>query len=347
MSDDTLRTSRPKRTPSAEKKMHGTTVKTMAVKEMFVSLSENLNEISNSVLVGADDSHLDIKESEMKFSSQRGRTGSFSDNDSPWQNGQFKSPKEIARYYSELGDWWNVLPKTDFTYYESSKWYRKEIAPGIPVIPNLARPPLHPVEKKSRFNLFSRSSGSTFETSSSNGKSQFTRFPILQQENKSFLSKLSDFFIDCLLGLLCLPYDLLFGNYWSWSSRTSSVTGRNSRNTSAWWTAPFRWTYQLMMLVFAWEIMILVSVRRFFKDLRLRTAFKLFLLLSIISSMVLAYGHYGVELSAIQMPSINISDLQNFTEWDYSGAIEMLKPLNISWAYDQYANLVNIGWVYE
>ncbi|XP_039300599.1 uncharacterized protein LOC120355915, partial [Nilaparvata lugens] len=184
---------------------------------------------------------------------------------------------------------------------------------------------------------------STFE-SSSNGKSQLTRPPIIQEPNKSFLTKVADFFIDLLLGILCLPYDLIFGNYWS---TTAPVTGRNSSEQSAWWTAPFRWTYQLMMMLFSWEIKILISVRQAFHNFGLRTAFKLFLLLVIIGGMVFAYGYYGVELDTIQMPSINISDLQNFTNWDYSGAIELLKPLNMSWAYDHYANYMNIGWIYQ
>ncbi|XP_039282396.1 uncharacterized protein LOC111047601 isoform X2 [Nilaparvata lugens] len=339
---DTLRAPRLKgsQTPRTPKKMPR---KILTVKKTHTStFSEDWN-VSSSLIEGTNGVH---KEAEMDLTgTPRCRADSFHDKDSPWQNGQFKSPKEIVRYYrQQFGDWWNVLPKTDFTYDERSKWYRKEIAPGIPVIPNLARPPLHPAQHKSRFSLFSRSTESTFESSSTNGKSQLTRPPIIQEPNKSFLTKVADFFIDLLLGILCLPYDLIFGNYWS---TTAPVTGRNSSKQSAWWSAPFRWTYQLMMMLFSWEIKILISVRQAFHNFGLRTAFKLFLLLVIIGGMVFAYGYYGVELDNIQMPSINISDLQNFTNWDYSGAIELLKPLNMSWAYDQYANYSNIGWIYQ
>ncbi|XP_039300364.1 uncharacterized protein LOC111050181 isoform X1 [Nilaparvata lugens] len=59
----------------------------------------------------------------------------FEEEESPWQNGHYKPVSEIVAYYRSLGDWWNVLPKTDYTYNPMSKWYRKEIAPGIPMIP--------------------------------------------------------------------------------------------------------------------------------------------------------------------------------------------------------------------
>ncbi|XP_046407094.1 uncharacterized protein LOC124171797 isoform X2 [Ischnura elegans] len=44
--------------------------------------------------------------------------------------------------YKKSGDWWNVFPKTDYTYSEYSA-HRKEIAPGIVNMPNMSRQGLH------------------------------------------------------------------------------------------------------------------------------------------------------------------------------------------------------------
>ncbi|KAK7788651.1 hypothetical protein R5R35_013077 [Gryllus longicercus] len=45
-------------------------------------------------------------------------------------------------FYKAAGEWWNVFPKTDYTYSKSSTC-RKEIAPGVMTMPNMSRSPLH------------------------------------------------------------------------------------------------------------------------------------------------------------------------------------------------------------
>lgn len=40
-----------------------------------------------------------------------------------------------------------VLPKTDNTYSPGSKYYKYEVSPGIPFIPNMSRLPLKSYEK--------------------------------------------------------------------------------------------------------------------------------------------------------------------------------------------------------
>lgn len=40
-----------------------------------------------------------------------------------------------------------VLPKTDNTYSPASKYYKYEVSPGIPFIPNMSRIPLKSYEK--------------------------------------------------------------------------------------------------------------------------------------------------------------------------------------------------------
>jgi len=42
---------------------------------------------------------------------------------------------------------YRVLPKTDNTYSPGSKYYKYEVSPGIPLIPNMSRLPLKSYEK--------------------------------------------------------------------------------------------------------------------------------------------------------------------------------------------------------
>lgn len=42
---------------------------------------------------------------------------------------------------------YRILPKTDNTYSPGSKYYKHEVSPGIPFIPNMSRPPLKSYEK--------------------------------------------------------------------------------------------------------------------------------------------------------------------------------------------------------
>ncbi|XP_054013999.1 klaroid protein-like [Hylaeus anthracinus] len=44
--------------------------------------------------------------------------------------------------YTKAGDWWNVFPKTDYTYAQTSTC-RYEVAPGILAIPNMSRRSIH------------------------------------------------------------------------------------------------------------------------------------------------------------------------------------------------------------
>lgn len=49
------------------------------------------------------------------------------------------SPEQVADYYKSLGDWQNVLPKTDYSYSPVSRFYKKKYNGVIPVIPNMSR----------------------------------------------------------------------------------------------------------------------------------------------------------------------------------------------------------------
>ncbi|XP_065204769.1 uncharacterized protein LOC135834734 isoform X2 [Planococcus citri] len=49
------------------------------------------------------------------------------------------TPEEVSDYYKSLGEWQNVLPKTDYTYSPMSQFYTKKINGNIPIIPNMSR----------------------------------------------------------------------------------------------------------------------------------------------------------------------------------------------------------------
>ncbi|XP_078040167.1 uncharacterized protein LOC144471721 [Augochlora pura] len=51
-------------------------------------------------------------------------------------------PSTAHEIYKQAGDWWNVFPKTDYTYSQTSQC-RYEIAPGILAMPNMSRRSIH------------------------------------------------------------------------------------------------------------------------------------------------------------------------------------------------------------
>ncbi|KYN08260.1 PREDICTED: uncharacterized protein LOC108775547 [Cyphomyrmex costatus] len=51
-------------------------------------------------------------------------------------------PGSAFEIYKRAGEWWNVFPKTDYTYSPTSQ-YRYEIAPGILAMPNMSRRSIH------------------------------------------------------------------------------------------------------------------------------------------------------------------------------------------------------------
>lgn len=59
--------------------------------------------------------------------------------DSKLKNFTNVSPSEVADYYKSLGEWQNVLPKTDYTYSPVSVYYTKKINGVIPIVPNMSR----------------------------------------------------------------------------------------------------------------------------------------------------------------------------------------------------------------
>ncbi|KAG7199545.1 hypothetical protein KM043_014156 [Ampulex compressa] len=51
-------------------------------------------------------------------------------------------PGSAYEIYKQVGEWWNVFPKTDYTYSQASQC-RYEIAPGILAMPNMSRRSIH------------------------------------------------------------------------------------------------------------------------------------------------------------------------------------------------------------
>ncbi|XP_026818378.1 uncharacterized protein LOC113557198 isoform X1 [Rhopalosiphum maidis] len=89
-------------------------------------------------------------------------------------SGPFKSPKEIVKFYNDFDGWQEVLPKTDNTYSPGSKYYKYEVSPGIPLIPNMSRLPLKSYEKTPLKQDFSEDQSSHIFNSSHIKKKLFT-----------------------------------------------------------------------------------------------------------------------------------------------------------------------------
>ncbi|XP_025419059.1 uncharacterized protein LOC112689519 isoform X2 [Sipha flava] len=89
-------------------------------------------------------------------------------------SGPSRSPKEIAKFYSTFDGWQEILPKTDNTYSPGSKYYKYEVSPGIPFIPNMSRPPLKSYEKTPLKSDFSEDQLDNIFTSSHIKKKLFT-----------------------------------------------------------------------------------------------------------------------------------------------------------------------------
>ncbi|XP_011707147.1 PREDICTED: uncharacterized protein LOC105462321 [Wasmannia auropunctata] len=75
-------------------------------------------------------------------------------------------PGSAYAIYKRAGEWWNVFPKTDYTYSPTSQC-RYEIAPGVLAMPNMSRRSIHAsdngsaVPQVSRRNLSQASRGTT------------------------------------------------------------------------------------------------------------------------------------------------------------------------------------------
>lgn len=65
------------------------------------------------------------------------------------------------------------FPKTDNTYLPSSKWYGYFVAPGIPLIPNLARKPLRDTMNKQQYTRSYAYRRRIIETSTSKSQTEY------------------------------------------------------------------------------------------------------------------------------------------------------------------------------
>ncbi|GAB1863849.1 Protein unc-84-like protein A [Camponotus japonicus] len=57
-------------------------------------------------------------------------------------------PESAYEIYKQAGEWWNVFPKTDYTYSQTSQC-RYEIAPGVLAMPNMSRRSIHADDNES------------------------------------------------------------------------------------------------------------------------------------------------------------------------------------------------------
>ncbi|XP_071443509.1 klaroid protein-like [Hetaerina americana] len=103
-----------------------------------ISPAKTLNQING---VYRTSNEKDANSRVNKIESQHLTDGKTSDYSSEGENIS-QDPYGAFQLYKRSGDWWNVFPKTDYTYSEYSP-HRKEIAPGIVNMPNMSRLGLH------------------------------------------------------------------------------------------------------------------------------------------------------------------------------------------------------------
>ncbi|XP_039299840.1 uncharacterized protein LOC120348935 isoform X2 [Nilaparvata lugens] len=225
----------------------------------------------------------------------------FEEEESPWQNGHYKSASEIVAYYRSLGDWWNVLPKTDFNYDPTSKWYRKEIAPGIPMIPNMARPPLHPKTPKVPFSgWYTREQTNTRSSARDNSVSSSCSSAV----KVSWYRRLVTTIVTAVTTIWVTVTSVTHIT----AGRTHNVNGIHAQRlkgrqlfqeSNAWWRLPFVWLYRLMMNILAVDIGILAAVRRSANRLRSsRTGVELVTILLLLLPLMLFFDFYRGMISA-------------------------------------------------
>ncbi|PBC25807.1 SUN domain-containing protein [Apis cerana cerana] len=92
---------------------------------------------------------------EVSFGYKKKKHRTFTSDYSSEETEQEESDKSYSAHeiYKKAGDWWNVFPKTDYTYSETSKC-RYEIAPGILAMPNMSRRSIHSNMKDSNQFLY-------------------------------------------------------------------------------------------------------------------------------------------------------------------------------------------------
>ncbi|XP_032674723.1 uncharacterized protein LOC116845771 isoform X2 [Odontomachus brunneus] len=79
-------------------------------------------------------------------------------------------PGSAYEIYKQAGEWWNVFPKTDYTYSQTSQC-RYEIAPGVLAMPNMSRRSIHMDDSGNNFvpQSCSQTSRRTTESGFSDG----------------------------------------------------------------------------------------------------------------------------------------------------------------------------------
>ncbi|XP_044582005.1 uncharacterized protein LOC123263369 isoform X2 [Cotesia glomerata] len=82
-----------------------------------------------------------IKISSKSLSPNKIITSDYSSDEGKFHDSS-RSPRSAYEIYKQVGDWWDVFPKTDYTYSPTSRC-RYEIAPGILAMPNMSRTSIH------------------------------------------------------------------------------------------------------------------------------------------------------------------------------------------------------------
>ncbi|XP_076753438.1 uncharacterized protein LOC143424930 [Xylocopa sonorina] len=100
-------------------------------------------------------------------------------------------PSSAHEIYRQAGDWWNVFPKTDYTYSERSQC-RYEIAPGILAMPNMSRRSIHSNAQDFSRVEHNRSESGICETTSAEEENTRKTEERMPMSNEFYVSHTSD-----------------------------------------------------------------------------------------------------------------------------------------------------------
>ncbi|CAL7942808.1 unnamed protein product [Xylocopa violacea] len=151
------RRSATKISPVSGSKVNDQSIKTMVERKKQLVTAETM---SDNVNKQDENSHVGTKKGERRSERQRAKkqmfangqtennfplsslTSDYSSEESGREEDSSNRPSSAHEIYRQAGDWWNVFPKTDYTYSERSQC-RYEIAPGILAMPNMSRRSIH------------------------------------------------------------------------------------------------------------------------------------------------------------------------------------------------------------
>ncbi|XP_039290924.1 uncharacterized protein LOC120352774 [Nilaparvata lugens] len=235
-----------------------------------------------------------------------------------------------------------------------SKWYRKEIAPGIPMIPNMARPPLHPyTPKASFFGWFTREQTNTRSSARDNSVSSSCSSAVKVSWYRRLVTTVVTAVTTIWVTVTSVTHITAGRTHNVNGIHTQRLKGRQLfQESNTWWRLPFVWLYRLMMNILAVDIGILAAVRRSANKLRSsRTGVELVTILLLLLPLILFFGFYRDQFP--HHKSLLVDTVESSRSWISSSlsGIFGLIPSSLSNIFGSGYEMISsslsgvIGWI--